>query len=38
MPMGDGTHFIALPAKVRTREKIKLGDKILVAFEPCSRE
>jgi hypothetical protein len=36
--MGDGTHFIALPAKVRTREKIKLGDKILVAFEPRSRK
>jgi hypothetical protein len=33
LPMGDGTHFIALPAKVRTKEKFKLGDKVHIAFE-----
>jgi hypothetical protein len=37
LPMGDGTHFIALPAKVRTKEKIKLGDRITIAFEPRTR-
>jgi hypothetical protein len=24
LPLGDGTHFIALPAKVRTKEKLLL--------------
>jgi hypothetical protein len=32
LPMGDGTHFIALPAKVRTKEKISIGSKISVSF------
>jgi hypothetical protein len=32
LPYGDGTHFIALPAKVRTKEKIALGDRIEVNF------
>lgn len=32
LPMGDGTHFIALNAKVRKKEKINLGDKIEIAF------
>ena len=27
LPMGDGTHFIALPAKVRTKEKLSLGNR-----------
>jgi hypothetical protein len=31
--MGGGTHFIALPAKVRAKQKIKEGDVISVAFE-----
>jgi hypothetical protein len=29
LPMGDGTHFIALPARVRTREKLFRGDDVL---------
>jgi hypothetical protein len=33
LPMGDGTHFIALPAKVRSKEKLTLGAEIAVSFE-----
>ncbi len=33
LPMGDGTHFIALPAKVRAKEGLKLGAKAEVSFE-----
>ena len=33
LPMGDGTHFIALPAKVRTKEKIQIDDEIEMSFE-----
>ena len=33
LPMGDGTHFIALPAKVRSKEKLTLGAEIDVSFE-----
>jgi hypothetical protein len=33
LPMGDGTHFIALPAKVRSKEKLMLGDAVDVSFE-----
>jgi hypothetical protein len=32
LPMGDGTHFIALPAKVRAKEKLSRGDDIKVSF------
>jgi len=32
LPMGDGTHFIALPAKVRSKEKIMLGAEISISF------
>ncbi len=32
LPMGDGTHFIALPAKVRSKEKLSLGTEIEVSF------
>jgi hypothetical protein len=32
LPMGDGTHFIALPAKVRTKEKLTKGDDVEVSF------
>lgn len=32
LPMGDGTHFIALSAKVRKKENIALGDKIKISF------
>jgi hypothetical protein len=37
LPMGDGAHFIALPAKVRAKQKIGVGDVISVAFEIRSR-
>jgi len=33
LPMGDGTHFIALPAKVRSKEKLSLGMEIEASFE-----
>ncbi|GHU99841.1 hypothetical protein FACS1894211_05960 [Clostridia bacterium] len=32
LPMGDGSHFIALPATVRSKEKIHLGDTVKVMF------
>jgi len=37
LPMGDGTHFIALPAKVRTKENLLLGGEIEVFFEERTR-
>jgi len=33
LPYGDNTHFIALPAKIRKANDIKLGDNISVEFE-----
>jgi hypothetical protein len=38
LPMGDGTHFIALSAKVRAGEKITLGSRISVSFTPRTRD
>ncbi|MDR0767444.1 MAG: DUF1905 domain-containing protein [Methanosarcinales archaeon] len=38
LPMGDGTHFIALPAKVRFKEKLSLGAEAEVSFETRTRE
>lgn len=32
LPMGDDTHFIALNAKVRKNENIKLGNEIEIVF------
>lgn len=32
LPMGDGTHFIALPAKVRTKERVLLGENLEMTF------
>ena len=32
LPKGDGTHFLALPAKVRKSETIAVGDKVRVSF------
>ncbi|HYD34749.1 MAG TPA: DUF1905 domain-containing protein [Vitreimonas sp.] len=32
LPMGDGTHFIALPAKVRKKENLNLGDSLSMTF------
>lgn len=34
LPMGDGSHFIALKRSIREAEKIALGQKIHVTFEP----
>lgn len=36
LPMGDGTHFIALNAKVRSSENIETGDEIEIRFRPRS--
>jgi len=33
MPVGDGTHMIALSAKVRKAEGIVLGDEVELTFE-----
>jgi hypothetical protein len=33
MPMGDGTHFIPLSAKVRKKEGIILGGSVSVTFQ-----
>ena len=37
LPMGDGTHFIALPAKVRKNEKLSLGGELELSFETRTR-
>jgi hypothetical protein len=37
LPMGDGTHFIALPAKVRNKEKLSLGMEVKLSFESRTR-
>jgi hypothetical protein len=37
LPMGDGTHFIALSAKVRKAENIAVGDRIKLSFNLRSR-
>jgi hypothetical protein len=33
LPKGDGTHFIALNARVRKKEEIEVGDTITISFE-----
>ena len=38
LPKGDGTHFIALPAKVRSKEKLSLGTEIEISFETRTRK
>jgi len=37
LPMGDGTHFIALPNKVRTKEKLSLGMAVEVSYVTRTR-
>ena len=37
LPKGDGTHFIALPAKVRSKEKLSYGAEVEISFEPRVR-
>ena len=38
LPYGDNTHFIALPAKIRKANDIKLGDNISVEFKIRKRK
>lgn len=38
LPMGDGTHFIALPAKIRKKENVFLNQEIKVLFKIRVRE
>ena len=33
MPYGDGTYFIAIPAKIRKVNNIQLGNKVSIEFE-----
>ena len=33
LPMGDGTHFIALPTKVRKKENLQLDGDVGISFE-----
>jgi hypothetical protein len=37
LPMGDGTHFIALPSKIRSKEKLSLGEEAIVSFATRER-
>jgi hypothetical protein len=37
LPMGDGTHFIALNARVRKAEDVCIGDTITFSFRLRSR-
>ncbi len=37
LPMGDGSHFIAINAKVRRVEGVGLGDTVRVKFKLRSR-
>ena len=38
LPTGDGTHFLALPAQVRKKEKLFLGMAVEVSFEIRTRK
>jgi len=38
LPMGNGAHFIALPAKVRIREKLSLGMAVEISFETRTKK
>ena len=38
LPKGDGTYFIALPANVRSKEKLLLGAEIEISFETRLRK
>lgn len=37
LPMGDGTHFIALNAAVRSANSLDVGDRLTVEFSPRIR-
>lgn len=32
MPMGDGTHFIPLPARIRRAENVTVGDVVQLSY------
>lgn len=32
LPMGDGSHFLALPARVRNRLRLDVGDRVEMTF------
>lgn len=34
LPMGDGTHFVALNAKVRFAEGLDVGEDVTLSFVP----
>ena len=38
LPMGDSTHFIALPAKIRKKENLSLGATVKVSFAVRERK
>lgn len=38
LPMGDGTTFLALNARVRKRNALATGDVVTVTFTPRDRE
>ena len=42
LPMGDGTHFIALPARVRKKENLHLDSEFEISFDirdrSCEKE
>ena len=37
MPLGGGVSFIALPANIRKKEKLALGDEVEISFETRMR-
>ena len=37
LPRGDGSHFVALNAKVRKANAVNVGDRITLTFQPSDR-
>jgi hypothetical protein len=37
LPFGDGSHFLALPAVIRKKANIKIGDKVTVTYRTRKR-
>lgn len=33
LPKGDGSHFVALPQKVRKKENIEVGQPVILTFQ-----
>lgn len=38
LPKGDGSHFIALPQRVRSKEKLSLDTEIEMSFETRTKK